>query len=124
MYEVKEIEGQASVTIRKQKQIFLYDFEVEIYFDAKSDDDPTQNCKGRVKIHEFNQDDDEINLEIIQETQSDFVSKVKKIINNTMTEELLKTFQGLAKGMREKDANEIKLKQDASEREQAKAKAQ
>ena len=41
-----------------------------------------------------------------------------------MTEELLKTFQGLAKGMREKDANEIKLKQDASEREQAKAKAQ
>lgn len=124
MYEVKEIEGQASVTIRKQKQIFLYDFEVEIYFDAKSDDDPTQSCKGRVKIYEFNQDDDEINLEIIQETQSDFVSKVKKIINNTMTEELLKTFQGVTKAMREKDANEIKLKQDASEREQAKAKAQ
>lgn len=118
------MEGQASVTIRKQKQIFLYDFEVEIYFDAKSDADPNETCKGRVKVHEFNQDDDELNMEIIQETQSDFVSKVKKILNNDMNEELLKTFQGLAKAMRQKDADEIKLKQDAAQREEAKAKAQ
>lgn len=49
---------------------------------------------------ELNQDDDEINLEITQETQSDFVSQVKKIINNQLAEELLKTFQGLAEAMR------------------------
>ena len=63
-YEIKEIEGQASVTIRKQKQIFLFDFELEIYFDAKRESDPSQECKGKVKVHEFNQDDDEINLDI------------------------------------------------------------
>lgn len=99
-YEVKEIEGQASVTIRKQKQIFLFDFETEIYFDASQEADPSTTCKGKVKVHELNQDDDEISLEITQETQSDFVSQVKKIINNQMSEELLKTFQGLSKAMR------------------------
>ena len=31
-YEMKSIEGDASVTIRKQKQIFLYSFEMEVYF--------------------------------------------------------------------------------------------
>ena len=65
MYEVKEVEGQASVTIRKQKQIFLYDFEMEVYFEAKKVSDPSESCKGRVKMHELNQDDDEINLDII-----------------------------------------------------------
>lgn len=40
LYEVKTIEGEASVTIRKQKQIFLYDFELEIYFDAEDVNDP------------------------------------------------------------------------------------
>ena len=100
LYEIKEIEGQASVTIRKQKQIFLYDFEVEIYFTAELVADPSQSCKGRVKVHEFNQDDDEINLEITQETQSDFVSQVKKILNNEMCDELLKLFGNLAQAMK------------------------
>jgi len=54
LYEVKEIEGAASVTIRKQKQIFLYDFEIELYFDAKKVDDDDVNCKGKIKFHEFN----------------------------------------------------------------------
>ena len=110
MYDIKEMEGQASVTIRKQKQIFLYDIETEIYFQAHKVSDPSQECKGRVKVFELNQDDDEINLEITQETQSDFVSAVKKILNNQMSEELLKCFQGLAKAMRQKDADEIKLR--------------
>ena len=110
LYEVKEIEGQASVTIRKQKQIFLFDFELEIYFDAKSVADPSETCKGKVKVHEFNQDDDEVNMDITQEKSSDFVSKVKKILNNEMNEAIFKTFQGLSKAMRQKDADEIKLK--------------
>lgn len=51
LYEVKSIEGAASVTIRKQKQIFLYDFELEIYFDAHRGE---EKCQGKVKVHEFN----------------------------------------------------------------------
>lgn len=67
LYEIKSIEGAASVTIRKQKQIFLYDFECEIYFDAKNTADQSVECKGRVKIHEFNQDDEELSFDITLE---------------------------------------------------------
>ena len=122
-YEMKSIEGDASVTIRKQKQIFLYSFEMELYFQAHKVSDPETKCKGKVKIHEFNQDDDEINMDITQETQSDFVSATKKVLNNEVTEAMLKTFGSLQEAMRLKDADEIKLKQDAAEREQAKLKA-
>ena len=31
LYEVKEMKGTASVTIRKQKQIFMFEYEAEIY---------------------------------------------------------------------------------------------
>merc|ERR1712070_765766 len=36
--DVKTIEGTASVTIRKQKQIFLFDLEIELYFSAERQD--------------------------------------------------------------------------------------
>ena len=54
LYEVKEIKGEASVTIRKQKQIFLYDLEVEMYFDCHSVSDPKIKCSGKIKFHEVN----------------------------------------------------------------------
>lgn len=34
-YEIKNIEGDASVAIRKQKQLFIFDFNMEVYFIAK-----------------------------------------------------------------------------------------
>jgi activator of HSP90 ATPase len=34
LYELKSIEGTASITIRKQKLIFLFEFVVELYFKA------------------------------------------------------------------------------------------
>jgi len=117
IYEMKKIEGAASVTIRKQKQIFLYDFEMELYFDAKKLSDPDTNCKGKLKIHELNQDDDEMTIDITLDAQSDFNTHVRKILNNQMTELALKTFQSLGKAMRAQDADEIKLKRDAMERE-------
>ena len=55
------------MTIRKQKQIFLYDFEIEIYFDAYSLSDGSRKCQGIIKLEEFNQDDDEIVFDIILE---------------------------------------------------------
>lgn len=52
LYELKSIEGEASVTIRKQKQIFLYDFEMEVYFEAQGEGG--QEAKGKMKVHDFN----------------------------------------------------------------------
>jgi len=37
---------------------------MEIYFKANKVSDPSQSCKGRVKIFDFNQDDDELSIEI------------------------------------------------------------
>jgi hypothetical protein len=42
----------------------LYDVELEIYFDAVKEAEPDTKCQGKLKIHEFNQDDDELSLEI------------------------------------------------------------
>ena len=110
LYEMKTIEGEASITIRKQKQIFLFEFELELYFDAVKTTDPETKCKGKVKVHEFNQDDDELVLDITQEKTEAFVQEVKKILNNEMSELLLKTVMSLGKAMRARDADENKLK--------------
>ena len=48
------------------------------------------------------------------------MSKVKKIIDSDLNELTLKTVQSLQKAMRDKDADEIKLKRDQMEREEAK----
>ena len=53
VYEVKKLEGTASVTIRKQKQIFMYEFEGELYFKAHSLSDDRTSMMGRLILHEF-----------------------------------------------------------------------
>jgi activator of HSP90 ATPase len=120
LYEIKTIEGEASITIRKQKQIFLFEFELELYFDAVKTTDPDTKCKGKVKVHEFNQDDDELVLDVTQEKDEPFVLEVKKILNNEMNELLLKTVMSLGKAMRARDVDENKLKKDQMDRENAK----
>lgn len=74
LYEVKSIEGSASISIRKQKQIFLYEFKLDIYFEANHLTDTETKALGRVTVDEFNQDDDEINVDVVCEKQLDFVT--------------------------------------------------
>lgn len=119
-YEIKELKGEASITIRKQKQIFLFDIEGEIYFEACKISDPNVNCKGKVKFMEVNQDDDEITLEVTQEKPGDFVAAVRRLIQNDMQDITLNTIMGLSKAMREKDSDENKVKMDNAKREEAK----
>jgi len=73
----------------------LFEFELEIYFDAVKTTDPNTKCKGKVKVQEFNQDDDELVLDVTQEKTDDFVQSVKKILNNEMNELLFKTVMSL-----------------------------
>lgn len=51
---MKSIEGSASITIRKQKQIFLFDYKLDIYFDAVHLNDSETKAMGRVTVDEFN----------------------------------------------------------------------
>ncbi len=55
LYEIKSIDGHASITIRKQKQIFLFEFKLEIYFEAiPTVDIGEEKAMGRVLVDEFN----------------------------------------------------------------------
>lgn len=74
LYEVKSINGNASITIRKQKQIFLYEYTIEMYFDSKHKTDEETKCMGTIKIHEFNQDDDDIDITVTCEKPTEFVA--------------------------------------------------
>lgn len=107
------------MTIRKQKQIFLYDFELEIYFDATSTEDESVNCKGKIKYHEFNQDDDELQGDITLEKQDDFCTTVRRILKNEMNEVTMKCIHSVGNAMKEKDSDEIKIKMNQAAREEA-----
>ena len=82
---------------------------------------PGQKLLGNFKLHEFNQDDDEMFLEINWENQTDFDLMVgaKRILENEMTQKMRITFCELQKAMKEKDADEMSKKRDKLEREQA-----
>jgi len=55
LYEVKSIEGSASITIRKQKQIFLFEFKLEVYFDSEDKSGAGEEKRmGRLLVDEFN----------------------------------------------------------------------
>jgi len=82
--------------------------------------DPSTKCKGKMKVHEYNQDDDELVCDVTQEKPGEFVSKVKKILNNEMKDLLFKTVMSLGKAMRARDADEATVKRDQMEREAAK----
>jgi len=72
---LKSIEGNCSITIRKQKQICLYEFKLDIYFDAVPKEDiGEEKAMGRVTIDEFNQDDDDLPFDIVCERKTDYVT--------------------------------------------------
>lgn len=82
LYEVKSIEGSASITVRKQKLIFLFEFVIEMYFKAEHATDKETSCMGTIKVHEFNQDDDDIDIDVTCEKQMDFITEVKKVLSS------------------------------------------
>ena len=88
-----------------------------MYFDAKKIDDEETSCKGKIKFHEFNQDDDELTGDITCEKQEEFVFAVKKILNKEIAEIMMKCIHTVGKAMRDKDADENKIKRDQLERE-------
>jgi activator of HSP90 ATPase len=55
LYDVKEIKGDSQVTIRKKKSIFLYEFDIDIYFKAtRRDGEGDNKVQGQVHMKEIN----------------------------------------------------------------------
>ena len=112
LYEVKSIDGSASITIRKQKQIFLFDYKLDIYFDAVDLKEPETKALGRVTVEEFNQDDDDIDVDVVCEKKEEFVYQVKNVLKTQVKKEILRVVNELKEELRKIDANEEKLRRD------------
>lgn len=109
IYEVKTLTGSASVTIRKQKQIFMFEFEAELYFKAVHLTDDRQDVMGRIKLFEFNQEDDEIQTELTCEKSSPWADGVKDFMRKKMPQILLARAGELITAMKEKDMDDQRL---------------
>lgn len=122
LYEVKLVEGNASITIRKQKQIFLFEFKLEIYFDSldKTGAEPDKR-QGRLLVDEFNQDDadTDIDVSVVCEIAGDLTNRSKKCLSSHVKKQVLRIIGDLRAELKNIDANEEKIRKDAYEREQA-----
>ena len=113
------MEGSASISIRKQKQIFLFDYKLDIYFDAVHLNEPETKAMGRVTVDEFNQDDEDIDVDVVCEKKEEFVTQVKHILRTKVKQQILRVVNELKAEMKKIDANEEKIRRDQAEREQA-----
>lgn len=67
---------------------------------------------GRVTVEEFNQDDDDIDVDVVCEKKEDFVYQVKNVLRTEVKKEILRVVNELKEEMRRIDANEEKIRRD------------
>jgi hypothetical protein len=113
------MESTASVTIRKQKQIFMFEFEAEIYFKAVHLQDDRQDVMGRIKLFEFNQDDDEVQTELHCEKGGPWPEKVKQFMRKQMPDIIFKRSMKLLAAMKERDMDEQRLAEARAKEKEA-----
>jgi len=89
IYEMKSLEGCAEVAVRKGKQIFQFDYQGEVYWKAQHTTDDRQECSGKLKFYEVNQEDDELQVEVTNERESEWAMAVKKSLRTTVADAML-----------------------------------
>jgi len=62
----------------------MFEFEGELYFKATHKTDDRQDVMGRIKLYEFNQEDDEIMTELTCEKDTPWAQGVKTFMRNQM----------------------------------------
>lgn len=67
----------------------MYEYEGELYWRAnntnKDGPNAVETCTGKIKIHEFNQEDDELSTEVSTEMGGKWVDDVKRSLRNEVT---------------------------------------
>jgi RNase H-fold protein (predicted Holliday junction resolvase) len=74
---------------------------------------------GTIKVQEFNQDDDDIEIDVTCEKPSDFVAGIKKVLKTQIKSDIQKVINDLKEELKRIDANEEKIRNDKLEREAA-----
>lgn len=85
--EVTTLKGEAGISVRKQKQIHVFNYEAELKFKATKTENNDVWTEGKIKIHQFFQDDEELEFTITidktsEQGPAEFPEKVKNSINS------------------------------------------
>lgn len=97
----------------------MFEFEGELYFKANHLTDDRQDVMGRLKLHEFNQDDDEIQIEITCEKTGTWADGVKSFLRNKMPAIIHQKASKLTQAMKEKDIDDARLAEAQARARQA-----
>ena len=89
----------------------MFEFEGEVYWRAKSTrvGDDRSSCQGKIKVHEFNQEDDELQTDVTCGTDTEWANNVRRIVQNEVSDLLLQRGLSLVKALKEKDIDEERL---------------
>lgn len=72
---------------------------------------------GRVTVNEFNQDDDDIDVDVVCEKKEEFVYQVRDFLKTRVKAEILRVVNDLKQELKKTDTNEEKIRKDQIERE-------
>jgi hypothetical protein len=84
----------------------MFEFEGELYWKAQHTSDDRQDVMGRIKLFEFNQEDEEISTELICEKNSEWADKVKSFMRKSMPAIIHREALKLIDAMKARDMDE------------------
>lgn len=119
--KVDKIKGEASINIRKGKQIITYEFEMEVEWSAENEVD---SCDGTFKLTELNETDlDDFQVTGIHVKESTQISdKSKELIRKHFKKELQeKVFKTLNSDLAKFESDPSKIEENKKMREEAAA---
>ena len=99
------------MTIRKQKQVAMFEFEGELYWRARATKahDTHSTCQGKIKMHEFNQEDDELSVDVTCGADGDWADGVRQAVRTKVAECILEQALTLVPALKAKDIDEERL---------------
>ena len=89
----------------------MFEFEGELYWRAKctKPNDPHSTCQGKIKFHEFNQEDDELQTDVTCGQEGDWADNVRRAVQSEVSRTILSQALTLVGALKTKDIDEERL---------------
>lgn len=99
--KVHSITGDAEISIRKSKQMIVYEYALEADFVAESD---SKECSGSFKVTEINESDFDFHIPNISISKDGEIGeKVKFLLRKNLKQEIEKSIENLQEEIRQID---------------------
>ena len=89
----------------------MFEYEGEVYWRAKCTkaNDTHSTCQGKIKMHEFNQEDDELSVDVTCGTDGNWADGVRQAVRTKVAECILEQALTLVPALKAKDIDEERL---------------